>query len=54
MGKIPKELDVGLIVVSPMVRTIQTALLTFGGLIEKGIPIQAHAGWQGTSSPLQT
>ncbi|KAK0617553.1 histidine phosphatase superfamily [Immersiella caudata] len=49
MGKIPKEFDVGLIVVSPMIRTIQTALLAFGGLIEKGIPIQAHAGWQENS-----
>ncbi|KAK0644117.1 histidine phosphatase superfamily [Cercophora newfieldiana] len=50
MGKIPEELDVGLIVVSPMVRTIETALLAFGGLVDKGIPIHAHAGWQENSA----
>ncbi|KAK4443492.1 histidine phosphatase superfamily [Podospora aff. communis PSN243] len=50
MGKIPKELDVGLIIVSPMIRTIQTALLAFGGLVEKGVPIQAHASWQENSA----
>ena len=48
MGRIPKELDVGLIVVSPMLRTLETAMLTFEGLIDKGVPIVAHAGWQGT------
>jgi len=47
MGKPSKELGVGLIIVSPMVRTIETALLAFGGLIERGVPIQAHASWQG-------
>jgi hypothetical protein len=40
---------VGLIIVSPMKRTIETALLAFGELVERGVPIVAHAGWQGTS-----
>ncbi|KAL2127869.1 hypothetical protein VTI74DRAFT_10031 [Chaetomium olivicolor] len=48
--RIPKDLDVGLIIVSPMKRTIETALLAFGELIERGIPIVAHAGWQETPS----
>lgn len=52
MGRIPKELDVGLIVVSPMVRTLETAMLAFEGLIDKGVPIVAHAGWQGSLRPL--
>ncbi|KAK3381122.1 histidine phosphatase superfamily [Podospora didyma] len=50
MSKIPKELDVELIIVSPMKRTIETALLAFRGLIEKGVPIQAHAAWQENSA----
>lgn len=54
MGRIPKELDVGLIVVSPMIRTLETAMLAFEGLIDKGVPIVAHAGWQGTHRPLRT
>ncbi|KAK0701202.1 histidine phosphatase superfamily [Apiosordaria backusii] len=41
------ELDVGLIIVSPMRRTIETALLAFG---ELGIPMEAHAGWQENST----
>ncbi|KAK0615360.1 histidine phosphatase superfamily [Bombardia bombarda] len=52
LGKIPGEFDVGLIVVSAMRRTIETALLAFGPLIEQGIPIQAHAGWQENSANL--
>ena len=47
LGRIPNELDVGLIIVSPMVRTIETALLALGSLVEQGVPIQAHADWQG-------
>lgn len=47
MPRIPRDLDVGLIVVSPMRRTIETALLAFGDLIARGIPVVAHAGWQG-------
>ncbi|KAK4096806.1 phosphoglycerate mutase-like protein [Parathielavia hyrcaniae] len=48
--RIPRDLDVGLIIVSPMKRTLETALLAFGELIDRGIPIIAHAGWQETSS----
>jgi len=49
LPRIPTELDVGLILVSPMRRTIQTALLALGPLIESGVPIVAHAGWQENS-----
>ncbi|KAK4186797.1 histidine phosphatase superfamily [Podospora australis] len=42
--------EVGLILVSAMRRTIETALLAFPELIEKGIPIVAHAGWQENSA----
>ncbi|KAK3291600.1 histidine phosphatase superfamily [Chaetomium fimeti] len=49
MIQIPKDFDVGLIIVSPSIRTIETALLAFGDLIEKGVPIVAHAGWQENS-----
>lgn len=35
------------IVVSPMRRTIQTALLSLDWLLERGIPMQADARWQG-------
>ncbi|KAK4168243.1 histidine phosphatase superfamily [Cladorrhinum sp. PSN259] len=48
--KIPSELDVELIIVSPMKRTIETALIAFSELIERGVPIVAHAGWQENSS----
>lgn len=48
--KLPADLEVGLIVVSPMRRTVQTALRSLDWLIKKGIPIQAHAGWQGEST----
>jgi hypothetical protein len=50
MPRIPNDLDVGLIIVSPMKRTIETALLAFGDLIDRGVPIVAHAGWQGKYS----
>lgn len=36
-----------LIIVSPMRRTIQTALDSLDWLIEKGVKIQADADWQG-------
>lgn len=36
-----------LIVVSPMRRTVQTALHSLDWLIEKKVPIQADAIWQG-------
>jgi hypothetical protein len=49
MNKLPVELrdNIGLIIVSPMRRTIETALRSMDWLLEKGVPIQAHAGWQG-------
>ncbi|KAH8887840.1 phosphoglycerate mutase-like protein [Thozetella sp. PMI_491] len=46
MNKMPEGLDVGLIVVSPMRRTIETAQRALDFLIEKGVPIQANADWQ--------
>ncbi|GAB1316418.1 hypothetical protein MFIFM68171_06628 [Madurella fahalii] len=45
----PHDLNVGLIIVSPMRRTIETALLSFPELIASGIPIIAHADWQENS-----
>lgn len=48
---LPGQLDVGLILVSPMRRTCQTALIALDWLIEQGVPIQAHAGWQGEILP---
>ncbi|KAH7062271.1 histidine phosphatase superfamily, partial [Macrophomina phaseolina] len=39
-----------LIVVSPMRRTLQTALLGLDWLIEKGVPVRLDAGWQENSS----
>ncbi|KAB5571842.1 histidine phosphatase superfamily [Coniochaeta sp. 2T2.1] len=41
--------EVGLILVSPMRRTIQTALLSLSFLIDKGVPVQASALWQENS-----
>ncbi|KAI0018656.1 phosphoglycerate mutase-like protein [Xylariomycetidae sp. FL0641] len=38
-----------LIITSPMRRTIQTALRSVDWLVEKGVPIQADAGWQENS-----
>ena len=40
------ETDIA-IVVSPMRRTLQTALASLDWLIERGTPITADAGWQG-------
>ncbi|KAK0707822.1 histidine phosphatase superfamily [Lasiosphaeris hirsuta] len=48
--KIPSEIEVDLIIVSPMIRTLETALLSFGPFIEQGVPIRAHAGWQETTA----
>lgn len=49
--KLPRELDVGLILCSPMRRTCETAMLALGDwAAEKGIPIVAHAGWQENSA----
>ncbi|KAI5920997.1 histidine phosphatase superfamily [Camillea tinctor] len=39
-----------LVITSPMRRTIQTALSSVDWLLEKGIPIQADAGWQENSN----
>ncbi|KAH6613662.1 histidine phosphatase superfamily [Chaetomium sp. MPI-SDFR-AT-0129] len=50
MPRIPRDFDVGLILVSPMIRTIQTALLAFGDLIAQGVPIVADADWQENST----
>ena len=46
--KHPLAQNAGLIVTSPMVRTVQTALGSLDWLIEKGVKIEADAGWQGT------
>ncbi|ROW07591.1 hypothetical protein VPNG_06806 [Cytospora leucostoma] len=49
--KLPRDLDVGLILCSAMRRTCETATLALGDwAAEKGIPIQAHAGWQENSA----
>lgn len=47
--ELPAEMveNIGLILVSPMRRTIQTALWSMDWLLQKGVPIQASAGWQG-------
>lgn len=52
--RLPDDLksNIGLIICSAMYRTCETAVLSLGWLIEKGIPIQAHAGWQENSSKL--
>ncbi|KAI1500322.1 histidine phosphatase superfamily [Biscogniauxia marginata] len=39
-----------LVITSPMRRTIQTALGSVDWLLEKGVPIQADAGWQENSN----
>jgi hypothetical protein len=44
----PVAQDAGLIIASPMRRTIQTALGSLDWLVDKGIKIEADAGWQGT------
>ncbi|KUI74136.1 hypothetical protein VM1G_09672 [Cytospora mali] len=49
--KLPKDLDVGLVLCSAMRRTCETATLALGDwAAERGIPIQAHAGWQENSA----
>lgn len=55
--KLPDDLksNIGLIICSAMYRTCETAVLSLGWLIERGIPIQAHAGWQeNTAKPCDT
>lgn len=40
----------GLIIVSPMRRTIQTAILALDGLMDAGVPVRASALWQENSA----
>ncbi|KAL9109719.1 MAG: hypothetical protein Q9227_005588 [Pyrenula ochraceoflavens] len=49
-AKLPSDLAVGLIVSSPMRRTIQTALIALDWLIDCGTPVQFDAKWQENSS----
>lgn len=42
--------EVELVVVSPMRRTLQTAQLGLGWLMERGVKVEVDAGWQGKSS----
>lgn len=50
--KLPEDLasNIELIISSAMRRTCETTVLSLGFLIEKGIPIEAHAGWQENSA----
>lgn len=47
---LPAVEDVGLIVVSPMRRTLQTAQLALDWLIEAGVPVQPRGEWQESSN----
>ncbi|OCL11081.1 phosphoglycerate mutase-like protein [Glonium stellatum] len=49
LERLPLAKEVGLIVVSPMRRTIQTAMLSLPWLIERGVPVLLDAGWQENS-----
>ena len=44
---LPLAQEVGLVVASPMRRTLQTVELALGWLMERGIPVQLRAEWQG-------
>ncbi|KAK7964164.1 hypothetical protein PG988_011138 [Apiospora saccharicola] len=46
----PMAQNAGLIVTSPMIRTMQTAMGSLDWLIEKGVKIEADAGWQENSA----
>ncbi|KAK7959584.1 phosphoglycerate mutase [Apiospora aurea] len=46
----PVAQNAGLIVTSPMIRTMQTAMGALDWLIEKGVKIEADAGWQENSA----
>ncbi|CAK7216128.1 hypothetical protein SCUCBS95973_002699 [Sporothrix curviconia] len=48
-GRLDAGLDVQLVLVSPMTRTLQTAMAALDWLVATGVPIQAHAGWQETT-----
>ncbi|XTI91705.1 phosphoglycerate mutase-like protein [Cenococcum geophilum] len=55
LKNLPLANEVKLIVVSPMRRTLQTATLCLGWLIERGVPVMPDAGWQESSdSPCDT
>ncbi|KAK8197490.1 histidine phosphatase superfamily [Phyllosticta capitalensis] len=60
-ANLPLAEQAELIVVSPMVRTLQTATLALDWLIKRGTPVRLDAGWQensdkpcDTGSPLPT
>ncbi|KAK7527661.1 histidine phosphatase superfamily [Phyllosticta citriasiana] len=48
-ANLPLAEQIDLIVVSPMVRTLQTATLGLAWLIERGTPVRLDAGWQENS-----
>ena len=45
--KHPLAQNAGLIVASPMVRTLQTAMGSLDWLVDKGVKMEADADWQG-------
>ncbi|KJR84744.1 phosphoglycerate mutase [Sporothrix schenckii 1099-18] len=46
---LPGRLDPDLVLVSPMTRTLQTAMASLDWLQANGVPFEAHAGWQETT-----
>ena len=46
---LPLAQDIELIVVSPMKRTIQTALFALSWLVQRGVPVVARSEWQENS-----
>lgn len=46
---LPGRLDPDLVLVSPMTRTLQTAMASLDWLQARGVPFEAHAGWQETT-----
>ena len=46
---LPLAENIDLIVVSPMRRTIQTALYALSWLVQRGVPVVARAEWQENS-----
>jgi phosphohistidine phosphatase SixA len=49
LKKLPVANEVELVVISPMVRTLQTAEIGLGWLLEKGVGVGCDARWQGES-----
>jgi len=47
MEQQPLAKDIGLIVASPLRRTMQTTQLVFDWIVEKGVKIVPDALWQG-------